>query len=188
MLQLLPSVLWDCKVLVPVELPSQLPCSYLAQQACAIFCQTQDDVKLGKQILNCLIPNHRAEKNSCLLSFIWVMVSSILWYIWLPSYCPENYTVNIQKYLQKQSMFFLHRKNIFLWLYFFEHIKHSSISSMIILGLEFVTVKSELEGRNGQPARCLLQHQALKCVVTSGLLHCNWELSSAKVQWVCCGV
>lgn len=168
-----------------VELPSELPCGYLVQQACAIFCQTQDDVKLGKQTANCFIPSHRAEENNYLLSFIWVMVSSILWYIGLPSYCTGNFTVNMQKYFQKQSMFFpVWDRN--MWLYF-EHIKHSSISSIIILGLEFVTVKSELKGRNGQPARHLLQHQALHCV-TSGFLHWKWELSSAKVQWVCCGV
>lgn len=164
MLPLFPSVLRDCKVLVPVVLPSELPCGYLVQQACAIFCQTQDGVKLGKQTANCFIPNHRPEKNSYLLSFIWVMVSSILRYIWLPSYCAGNYTVSIQKYLQKKSMLFpVWGRNIFMWLYFFKHTEHSSISSMMILGPEFVAVKSELQGRNRQPARHLLHHQTLNC-------------------------
>lgn len=188
MLQLLPSVSQDCKVLVPVKLPSELPCGYLVQQACAVFCQTQDDVELGKQRANRFIPNHGPDKTSYLLSFISVIVASILWYIRLPSSCAGNYTVNIQKYLQELSMFFpVWDRNIFLWLYFFEHIKNSSISSMMKLGLELVTVKSELQGRSEQPARHLLKHQVLNCVM-SGLLHSKWELFSAKAQWVCCGV
>lgn len=113
MLQLLSSVLRDCKMLVSVEILSELPCGYLVQQACAIFCQTQENVKLGKQTANCFIPNHREEKKSCLLSFIWVMVSSILWYIWLPSYCAGNYTVNIQNVYRNKACSSLYEMEIY---------------------------------------------------------------------------
>lgn len=179
MFWLLPGVLWDCKAVVPVELLSKLLTlwPFSAASMCHILPNTRC-CEAGKA--NCFTSNHRAKKTSYLLSFIWVMVLSTLRHVRLSSYCAGNYTDNILKCLQKQSMFFPVRdRSVFLWLYFrftrpleahktLLHFFHDD--TLIPPGnwnkrsdLEFVTGEPRLQGSNAQPARHLLQCQAFDC-------------------------
>ena len=159
-----------------LELLSKLSFGHSMQQECAIFCQTKDNVKLGKQTAYCLTPNHSAEKSSYLLSFMWVMVSGTLRYIWLSSYCAGNYTDNIKTCLQKQSMLFLlWDRNTLLWLCFCTLARPLEAHKTLFLFfhgtyywnkkriLEFVTAEPKVQESGGKPARHLLQHQAFNC-------------------------